>query len=53
MFIMIKGYFNRSALKHPFFHDRGVSVGTPLCKPPFALQMPSGKGVDRLIAFDG
>ena len=50
-FIIIKGYFNRSALKYPFFHSRGASAGNPLCKPPLALQVPSGKGVDRLIGF--
>ena len=48
-FIIIKGYFNRSALKYPFFHSRGASAGNPLCKPPLALQVPSGKGVDRLF----
>ena len=50
-FIIIKGYFNRSALKYPFSHDRGVTAGNPLCKPPLALQVPSGKGVDRLFGF--
>ena len=50
-FIIIKGYFNRSALKYPFFHFRGASAGNPLCKPPLALQVPSGKGVGRLIGF--
>lgn len=50
-FIIIKGYFNRSALKCPFFYSRGASAGNPLCKPPLALQVPSGKGVDRLIGF--
>ncbi len=48
-FIIIKGYFNRSALKYPFFHLWVFAAGNPLCKPPLALQVPSGKGVDRLF----
>lgn len=34
-FIIIKGYFNRSALKYPFFHSRDASAGNPLCVIPF------------------
>ena len=50
-FIITKGYSNKVHLEHPFFHDWGISAGNPLCKPPLALQVPSGKGVDRLIGF--
>ena len=35
-------------LEHPFSHDWGISAGNP---PPLALQVPFGKGVDRLIGF--
>lgn len=49
-FIIIKGYFNRSALKCPFFYSRGASAGNPLCKLPLALQVPSGKGARRIIS---
>ena len=51
IFITAKGYSNKVHLEHPFFHDRGISAGNPPCKPPLALQVPSGKGVDRLIGF--
>ena len=50
-FIIIKGYFNRSALKYPFFHSRGASAGNPLCKPPLALQVPTVKGLTGSLAF--
>ncbi len=50
-FFITKGYFNRSALKYPFFHALGSAAQSPPCKPPLALQVPSGKGVDRLLAF--
>ena len=50
-FFITKGYFNRSALKYPFFHALGSAAQSPPCKPPLALQVPSGKGVDRLLGF--
>ena len=50
-FIITKGYSNRSALEYPFFHAWGSDAGVPPCKPPLALQVPSGKGVDRLLGF--
>jgi hypothetical protein len=50
-FIVTKGYSNKVHLEHPFSHDWGISAGNPPCKPPLALQVPFGKGVDRLIGF--
>lgn len=50
-FIITKGYSNRSALEYPFSHGRAAAAGVPPCKPPLALQVPSGKGVDRLLGF--
>ena len=50
-FIITKGYSNKVHLEHPFFHDRGISAGNPLCKPPLALQVPTVKGLTGSLAL--
>jgi len=49
--MIIKGYSNKMHLEHPSSYGWGFIAGNPLCTSPLALQVPSGKGARRLIAF--
>ena len=49
-FIITKGYFNRSALKYPFFHDRFLLPGIRSVTPHLLCKCHPVKGLTGSLA---